>query len=41
MVHDAHHRGQILMLARMLGHPVSIETMSGLWQWGPTQRGGE
>ncbi|HEV2749628.1 MAG TPA: DinB family protein [Gemmatimonadales bacterium] len=34
MVHDGHHRGQILTLARLLGHPVSIETMSGMWQWG-------
>jgi uncharacterized damage-inducible protein DinB len=41
MVHDAHHRGQILMLTRMLGHPVSIDTMSGIWQWGPGARGGE
>jgi uncharacterized damage-inducible protein DinB len=31
--HDAHHRGQILQLARLLGHPVSVDTMSGLWQW--------
>jgi uncharacterized damage-inducible protein DinB len=34
MVHDGHHRGQIVMLARLLGHPVSVETMSGMWQWG-------
>ncbi len=33
MVHDGHHRGQILMQARLLGHPVSLETMSGMWQW--------
>jgi uncharacterized damage-inducible protein DinB len=33
MVHDGHHRGQILLQARLLGHPVSIETMSGMWQW--------
>jgi uncharacterized damage-inducible protein DinB len=33
MVHDGHHRGQILLLARMLGHPITIETMSGMWQW--------
>ena len=34
MAHDAHHRGQILTQARLLGHPVSVETMSGMWQWG-------
>jgi len=33
MVHDGHHRGQILLQARLLGHPVSIDTMSGMWQW--------
>jgi len=33
MVHDGHHRGQILIQARLLGHPVSVETMSGMWQW--------
>ena len=40
MVHDAQHRGQILMLARLLGHPVSVETMSGMWQWGARAREG-
>ena len=34
IAHDAHHRGQILLQARLLGHPVSQETMAGLWQWG-------
>ncbi len=33
MVHDAHHRGQILLQTRLLGHPVSTDTMSGMWQW--------
>lgn len=33
MVHDGHHRGQILLLARLLGHPVSQKTMSDLWHW--------
>ena len=32
-VHDGHHRGQIVMLARLLGHPISQRTMSGMWQW--------
>ena len=38
MVHDGHHRGQILLQARLLGHPVSMETMSGLWQWAARAR---
>ena len=33
MAHDAHHRGQIVQLARQLGHPISTKTMSGMWQW--------
>ncbi|MEO8130796.1 MAG: DinB family protein [Bryobacteraceae bacterium] len=34
LAHDAHHRGQISMLARQLGHPVSKSAMFGLWEWG-------
>ena len=33
MIHDAHHRGQIVQLARQLGHPISQKTMIGMWQW--------
>ena len=33
MTHDAHHRGQIVQLARELGHPISQRTMVGMWQW--------
>ena len=33
MTHDAHHRGQIVQLARQLGHPISQKTMIGMWQW--------
>ena len=33
MTHDAHHRGQIAQLARQLGHPISQQTMVGMWQW--------
>ena len=32
-VHDGHHRGQILLQARLLGHPITIDTMSGMWLW--------
>jgi uncharacterized damage-inducible protein DinB len=33
LAHDNHHRGQILQQARLLGHPVSRETMVGMWHW--------
>jgi uncharacterized damage-inducible protein DinB len=38
MVHDGHHRGQIVYQARLLGYPVSVETMNGMWLW-PTRIG--
>lgn len=34
IAHDAHHRGQIAMLARQLGTPLSQKTMFGMWEWG-------
>jgi uncharacterized damage-inducible protein DinB len=33
LAHDSHHRGQIVQLARLLGHPISQATMAGMWQW--------
>lgn len=33
MIHDGHHRGQIMMQARLLGHPLSQKVMSGMWTW--------
>ena len=33
VAHDAHHRGQISMLARFSGHPISQSAMFGLWEW--------
>ena len=33
MIHDAHHRGQILLQARLLGHPIDHETMIGMWEF--------
>jgi uncharacterized damage-inducible protein DinB len=32
--HDAHHRGQISMLARQAGYPISQGAMFGMWEWG-------
>src|SRR5215472_8717921 len=32
--HDAHHRGQIAMLARQAGFPLSQKAMFGMWEWG-------
>ncbi len=31
--HEAHHRGQICLLARMLGKPLSQAAGYGLWEW--------
>jgi len=36
--HDSHHRGQIAMLARQVGHPVDAKTGFGLWEWGSLWR---
>jgi hypothetical protein len=33
VAHEGHHRGQIVLLARQLGHRLSDSTTSGLWQW--------
>jgi uncharacterized damage-inducible protein DinB len=34
IAHDAHHRGQICMLARKVGHPLPQKAMFGMWEWG-------
>jgi len=34
IAHDAHHRGQITMLARQLGHPLPQKIIFGMWEWG-------
>jgi uncharacterized damage-inducible protein DinB len=31
--HEAHHRGQVCMLAHQLGFPLPNEVMSGIWNW--------
>jgi uncharacterized damage-inducible protein DinB len=33
VAHDAHHRGQIAMLARQVGHPLPQKAMFGMWEW--------
>jgi uncharacterized damage-inducible protein DinB len=32
--HEGHHRGQISMLARQVGHPLGKSAMFGMWEWG-------
>jgi len=34
IAHDAHHRGQIAMLARQLGQPLPQKITFGMWEWG-------
>ncbi|MBA3914983.1 MAG: DinB family protein [Acidobacteriales bacterium] len=34
IAHDAHHRGQISMLARQAGHALTQKAMFGMWEWG-------
>jgi DinB family len=31
--HEAHHRGQLLLVARQLGHRLPMRVASGVWQW--------
>jgi uncharacterized damage-inducible protein DinB len=33
VAHEGHHRGQIVMLARQLGHRLPADITAGLWQW--------
>jgi uncharacterized damage-inducible protein DinB len=33
VAHEGHHRGQLCMLARQLGHRLPTEVSGGLWQW--------
>ena len=38
VAHDAHHRGQIAMLARQVGHPLPQKATFGMWEWGSRGR---
>jgi uncharacterized damage-inducible protein DinB len=31
--HEAHHRGQVCMLAHQLGFPLPIKVTAGIWNW--------
>lgn len=33
MTHDAHHRGQVCMLAHQLGFPLPARAAQGIWGW--------
>jgi uncharacterized damage-inducible protein DinB len=33
ITHDAHHRGQICMLAHQLGFPLPVKAGAGMWVW--------
>ena len=39
IAHEGHHRGQIVLAARAVGHRLPVEVTAGLWQW--SQRAAE
>lgn len=38
IAHDAHHRGQVAMLARQTGNPLPKPAQFGMWEWGKLGR---
>jgi uncharacterized damage-inducible protein DinB len=39
VAHEAHHRGQLILSARQLGHRLPREVVDGMWQWKTRSRG--
>lgn len=40
LAHEAHHRGQVCMLAHLLGFPLPKEVTNGIWNWEKLWRDG-
>jgi uncharacterized damage-inducible protein DinB len=38
VAHEGHHRGQIVMIARLLGHRLPVEVTGGLWHFSKRSR---
>ena len=38
VAHEAHHRGQLIMLARQMGHRLPRSVSDGVWQWATPAR---
>jgi uncharacterized damage-inducible protein DinB len=38
VAHEAHHRGQLCMVARQLGYRLPADVTAGLWQWNKRSR---
>ena len=41
VAHEAHHRGQLCMLARQKGQRLPVRVAAGLWQWSKLARVGD
>ncbi len=41
LAHDSHHRGQVTMLARQVGHGLPAATGFGMWEWNARAQEGE